>query len=209
MGIAGAVGGVYNAWSGSFDTILPHSIVSTDQCGILGLVSTVAYCFGGFAVGPVMDRMPFFKQRFKLLLLLLLLASALLFTWFTLSLPIPGSSETLLPASFGTLAAAIVLCGFFLGATNPIYYTMGVELTFPVSEGTSAGVVSLFNNVGALVLLAAKNAIAPASNNVMMTCTVALTLLAVLPLKETYKRLDYEQACSSKAASDVEYHRMN
>jgi hypothetical protein len=44
----------------------------------------------------------------------------------------------------------------------------------------------------------------------MMTVAVSLTLLVVLPLKETYKRLDYEQACSSKAAaSDVEYHRMN
>jgi hypothetical protein len=51
MVIAGAVGGVYNAWSGSFDTILPHSIISTDQCGILGLVSTAAYCFERWLCG--------------------------------------------------------------------------------------------------------------------------------------------------------------
>ena len=91
----GFIGGVYNVWTGSLDTILPHSIVTTNQCAILGFLSTLFYCLGGFVVGPIMN-IHFFKRRYKVLLMCFLFASALLFSWFSISLPMIGLSVPLI-----------------------------------------------------------------------------------------------------------------
>lgn len=81
------------------------------------------------------------------------------FCWFTLSLPVgwlshhasstspsPSSSSSssssnwsLLPSAFGSLIVSSSLASFFLGGTTPISYEVGAELTFPISEGSSAG----------------------------------------------------------------------
>ena len=45
--VGGAVGGIYNVWSGSLDTIIPNTILTTNKCALLGAGSTAAYCLYG------------------------------------------------------------------------------------------------------------------------------------------------------------------
>lgn len=188
----GAIGGVYNVWSGSLDTILPHSIVSTNQCAILGFLSTLFYCGGGFAGGPLMNTQ-LFRRHYKRLLIICLFVSTLLFSWFAVSLPMIGIPTPLMNGTFFSLAFIIVGCGLFLGATNPIYYEFGVEITFPIQEGTSAGLITIQNNVGALIFLVLKNSIPITSLNLLMAGTVFVALLSTtLGVKEKYLRKDYE-----------------
>ena len=95
--------------------------------------------------------------------------------------------------TFFSLAFIIVGCGLFLGATNPIYYEFGVEITFPIQEGTSAGLITIQNNVGALIFLVLKNSIPITSLNLLMAGTVFVALLSTtLGVKEKYLRKDYE-----------------
>ncbi len=196
--LGGAVGGIYNTWSGSFDTILPHSIFSTIECGNLGLLSTISYCTGGLCIGPILQT-KFFKRRYKELLMILLLLSFALFSCFTLSLPFLGVAPLFKP-TFLTLGSAIVGSSFFLGASNPLIYIFGVELTFPAMEGSSAGIISFFNNVGALILLAVKNSIATDSINLLMATTVAVTAIATLFfVTPKYLRQDHDE---------LSYHRL-
>ena len=196
--LGGAVGGIYNTWSGSFDTILPHSVFSTIECGNLGLLATISFCTGGLCIGPILQT-KFFKRRYKELLMILLLLSFALFSCFTLSLPFLGVAPLFKP-TFLTLGSAIVGSSFFLGASNPLIYIFGVELTFPAMEGSSAGIISFFNNVGALILLAVKNSIATDSINLLMATTVAVTAIATLFfVTPKYLRQDHDE---------LSYHRL-
>ena len=204
---AGVVAGIYNAWSGSLDTILPHSVVTTKQIGSLSIVSSGAYCLGELLIGPFMDRVPFFKRRYKFLLFILLFFSALTFLLFTLLLPSPFSKEPVLESSLMSLVLAISLCSLLLGSVNPLVYSMGVEVSFPVSEGTSAGFISFFNNVGCVVLLFAKGSIPVNAITFIMTSTIVGTMLCLTFVKESYKRMDYDDEmakCHRDGRSDPE-----
>ena len=60
------------------------------------------------------------------------------------------------------LSSFILFLGsFFLGATGPLFYELSVELTYPMSEGTSAGLLTLVNNIACLVFLGAAPFIPP------------------------------------------------
>eukprot|EP00944_MAST-04C_sp_MAST-4C-sp1_P003600 g3600.t1 len=197
--VGGVVNGVYNVWSGSLDTILPNNVVTTKQCALLGAGSTAAYCIGGILVGPVIDRVEFFKRRYKAAMLMLLVVSTLLFAWFTLSLPFLTVKRSIFPTSFASLAISIIASGFFLGCSNPLFYEFGVELTFPLTEATSGGIITIFNNFGALVLLAVKSDINTAYINVLMAGTVLGTVLIILFfVKEKYLRKDHEDLQQSE-----------
>ena len=41
--VGGAVGGIYNVWSGSLDTIIPNTILTTKQCALLGRFSRLLF----------------------------------------------------------------------------------------------------------------------------------------------------------------------
>ena len=60
---------------------------------------------------------------------------------------LPGVVHTghapLLPAGVSSSGTSIALVGLFLGATSPLYYELGVELTFPAPELVSSGFISL------------------------------------------------------------------
>ena len=191
--VGGAVGGIYNVWSGSLDTIIPNAILTTKQCAVLGASSTAAYCIGGLALGPVIDRVEYFKRRYKLAMLLLLTCSTILFIWFTLSLPFLTMNTPIFKTSFTSLAIAIIGSSFFLGSTNPLFYEFGVELTYPTTEATSGGLITIFNNVGALILLVFKTSIRTSDINFVMPCTVFGTIIIIMVfVKERYLRKDYE-----------------
>ena len=191
--VGGAVGGIYNVWSGSLDTIIPNTILTTKQCAVLGASSTAAYCIGGLALGPVIDRVEYFKRRYKLAMLLLLTCSTILFIWFTLSLPFLTMNTPIFKTSFTSLAIAIIGSGFFLGCTNPLFYEFGVELTYPTTEATSGGLITIFNNAGALILLAFKTSIRTSYINFLMPGTVLGTIIIIMVfVKERYLRKDHE-----------------
>ena len=97
--------------------------------------------------------------------------------------------------TFLSLGVAIFGSGFFLGCSNPLIYIFGVELSFPALEGTSAGAISLFNNVGALILLAVKDYIPSDSINMLMTGTVAVAAVGtILFVRSRYLRQDCDES---------------
>ncbi len=48
------------------------------------------------------------------------------------------SRDPIIPPSKWSIMGAITLGGLFLGSASPIFLEMGAEMTFPVSEGSSA-----------------------------------------------------------------------
>ena len=81
------------------------------------------------------------------------------------------------------------LSGFFLNGTIPFFFELGVEISYPVAEGITAGVISFSNNFLASVLL-----FVPLGNigtkwmiwATVFTCAASTVFL--LLMKESYNR---------------------
>ena len=108
--------------------------------------------------------------------------------WFTVQLPAFGSNNGLLPHPLFTLFAAAALAGMAQSSTSPLFYELCAELTYPVSEGTSAGVLALIWNTASLIIIFLSPVISAGAINVITTCTIAVVVLMVTTVREVYKR---------------------
>jgi len=116
------------------------------------------------------------------------LACALLtFVWLGASMASPWSWRPLLPWTL-TVAPAIGLGGFFVGATMPVGLELAAELTHPVPEGTSANFVMLLIQVLGIVFLTVASAIASSAINVVLVAVVLSCLVVVSGVREVYLR---------------------
>lgn len=94
--------------------------------------------------------------------------------------------------------------GLFLGSTNPIFLELGAEMTFPVSEGSSAGksrrelnlinegVITLFNNIGAVIFLLGAPYIKYDWINSIVTLSLLLCGVMMIFVKEEYLRKNFD-----------------
>jgi FLVCR family MFS transporter len=134
---------ILNPSLGFNDRVIVHSVdeffYSTSWMGlVLYLVST----FTGQITGLFADR---FQRNFKLILMILIGLATVFFIWFSLSIYGWGSSNPI------NLFFSFCMYSILIGTSMPIYYEAAVESTYPVTEGTSAGMLSLSINVGNLI----------------------------------------------------------
>lgn len=108
--------------------------------------------------------------------------------WFTLSLPAMGYHSGLLPHSMFGLTLAIIIIGLSQSSMSPIFYELCAELTYPVPEGTSAGILAFIWNAAALVMIFLSPVINSDYINTIVTITVFVCIGMVLSVKETYNR---------------------
>lgn len=183
---------MFNSWSGSFAIILSPVGYSQTTCGWIGFCATVASMTGGLLAGFLGDK--FFARRFKLLLFILLGLSTLALTWFTLSLPSVFSDEPLIPSNIYTVYVAIALVGLCLGSTNPLFYELGAETTFPTPEEVSAVFLTLVMNIICVVVLFVEPYIAYSYINTLVTASIILCLFALIFVREKYNRSDLDNS---------------
>eukprot|EP00937_MAST-01D_sp_MAST-1D-sp2_P004009 g4009.t1 len=182
---AGIMAGVSAAWQSLFQDILNPIGYSDSTVGYLGFANGLAGNVGSVTVGYLSDT--YFRRRFKrsiIWLLGLLLLSTL---WFTLSLPAFGQ-PAVLPRTLGSLFVACILAGVANSSMSPLFYELCAELTYPVSEGTSAGFLALIWNTASFIMIYLSPVISAGSVNVITTITIGVVLLMVLSVKEQYKR---------------------
>lgn len=134
--IGGWVQGTNNTWTSEWNILL-NDRYSDVFIGWMGFSATLAGILGGIAAGLLGDHL--FRRRFKLLLLLMMALGigrrgslAVFLVWFTLSLPSVISDEPVIPGNRWTVLVSATAGAFFLGAANPIFYELGVEMTYPV-----------------------------------------------------------------------------
>jgi MFS family permease len=144
--------GAYIAWVSLFDTMLSRGSVYSERfIGLLSFCSNLGYIAGGLVSGWLVDK--WFRRRHRAVLYCACIASAVLSLVFTLSLP---SSSSALPVGLHGgrhLLLLAVASGFPNGMIDPIVYELAAELTFPVSEGSSAALLALGENFGSIFLL--------------------------------------------------------
>jgi hypothetical protein len=169
---------------------------SAKQAGLCGMAHTFACIVGMWAIGPVADR--YFEQNLKTLLVIVSAITVVLFGWVismfeATCVYLPFNP---VPRSTPTVFVAISLLGFFRTAAVPIMYELAAEISFPVPEGTSAGVTVLAEHATLMTMLFVAPHIQLGVLNLICFAGLALSpLVLVLFLKRpTYHRANAEAA---------------
>ena len=168
----GVQAGVSSGWSGVLPQILVPPAYSDVFAGWCGFATCLAGVAGNVGAGVLGDR--FFPTRLKELLVALYLLSALFFGLFALCLPSPISSSSLFPSSHASVLLLIIFAGFFQSACDPLFYELAAEISYPLPEGTSAGLITLLFNASTLVLLFVAPAVSANVFNVVMCLAMLL-----------------------------------
>lgn len=158
----------------------------------------------------------FIQRRTKVVLVIILFGASAAFTWFLLIClkVLPASTGRLFSIchtvgwfhwrlSLVCLYISATLGGLFVNGTIPLFYELAVESTYPVAEGTTAGILTLMNNLGCLIFLLMpmfsklKNTMHDWMNPTMAaSCFVCIPVM--LLFKARYRRLSIDLPSSEK-----------
>jgi hypothetical protein len=99
-----------------------------------------------------------------------------------------------LPSNESWLIGSAVAAGFFIIALLPVSFEAAVEVTFPVNEATSAGLLIMCGNAFALIFVIAFS-LAPDPTTVLAAILIffAGTLLNMFSFHPKYRRLAHER----------------
>ncbi|KAH3767587.1 transporter, major facilitator subfamily protein [Pelomyxa schiedti] len=145
--LAGGVeAGVSSGWISLIPLVLSSYNYTPQQAGWMGCANTIAATVGCVTSGAIVDK--FLPYHMKSLICVECLLAILAFSWITLSLPSVMFAEPPIPSNIYTVSAALILAGLFQGAMYPVFLELAAEVTFPVGEGTSTGLITfLFNTL--------------------------------------------------------------
>ena len=92
------------------------------------------------------------------------------------------------------MGVSLTLLGLLVGATCPLAFEFAAELTFPLSESVSGSAISGLNNAASLLFLFVAPQVAGKTMNAIMLGTAVACTLLLLPVAESYARMDAEEA---------------
>ncbi|XP_046357431.2 solute carrier family 49 member 4-like isoform X1 [Haliotis rufescens] len=179
--------GVCNVWTGVIDVNLkPHGI-HQKEAGWIGFYGTVSGCLGSLIMARFAD---IFSKHMKWIILILYMLGGGFFVWFALI------CQGIAPSSTAMLYVAVIGGVTTLNSAVPLLFEMSCELTYPIGEGTTNGILTLMNNIGGLVFLFVL--MAPSIGTMWMNWTIIGVIGVCVPvlflLKDTYNRLELDEA---------------
>ncbi len=145
MAVFFVANGIFNGLSTWIESVLRPRGFSPEQAGIVGGLLLLGGILGAFLLPLLSDK----THKRKPFLILGVLGC------------IPGLIGIAFAQAFGLLLVSAFIFGFFLIGIAPIGYQYAAELTFPVPEGTSNGMLSLAGQVSVVFIFAMEALRAP------------------------------------------------
>eukprot|EP00727_Mastigamoeba_balamuthi_P005538 m51a1_g1603 hypothetical protein (512) ;mRNA; f:179899-181591 len=204
------INGTYAGVLCAFGAALARNIadqMTTAEIGWVGFGKGLASLLGNYAVGKIVDL--WFRRRMKAVCIAVYAFTGLTILWFSLIVPSVFSDRPLLPTSKGLLFFVLALYGFASSA-DPVSYELAAEVTYPVTEGTSTGLIMSWCLLSLVIMLFALSSISAPWLNVIVCVTMFACAIGMLFVRETYKRQDVglkkeeAQTIDASSRSDVE-----
>jgi len=95
--------------------------------------------------------------------------------------------------NYYVIIIVIIISGFTLNASIPIFYELGVEITYPIPEGTSAGLLTIMMNLVSLIFITIGDYIQPVYINMLYAGIIITCTIGILFCKEQHKRADIDR----------------
>lgn len=156
--------GVFNVFFTLIEPILLHfsgGTVSAMQIGLTGVLILIAGTIGSVVIPTLSDRSK--DQRRKPFIVVCELIGAIGFALFVFT------------GGFNGMIIAALIYGLFMVGVTPVLMTFAAEVSYPVSEGTSEGLMMFMGNVAGVVLLSLVGLFA--GNYMAMMITLSLLIL--------------------------------
>lgn len=199
--IGGITIGSFDGWSAMLQTMMGTQSsfgLSTESVGIIGFTGNVACILGGIVIGLVTDK--WYSKHLKLVVFRLFIGILIGFGVLMFVLPSPWSEQPMLVIADSKDAQyhwkmTIFLCalnginGFLVGGCLPLFYELCVEVSYPVSEGSSATFLVFTENVTMLVMVGIGNWISTEYQTAMVVAVCLLCLILLSFVEERYRRL--------------------
>ena len=165
--------GAFNAVTTWIEQIVGPRGFSIDQAGLVGGLMVIGGIVGAIVIPPLSDRM---HRRIPFIIL------ALIGT-------IPGLLGVTFATSYWLLLASAFVLGAFLLSSGPLGFQYAAEITYPVPEGTSNGLLLLAGQVSGIAFIIGMDALKSPTNGSMTSSLLILTgLIAVCLLLATRLR---------------------
>eukprot|EP00727_Mastigamoeba_balamuthi_P008860 m51a1_g4597 putative adenylate and guanylate cyclase catalytic domain protein (819) ;mRNA; f:210120-218118 len=191
---AGLQMGVFYAWSGCLQLTL-RSTLSVGQIGWIGFSTTLAAIAGGVVGGRIVDTV--MARRMKAAILFSLFGGFCGLCWFSLTVASVVDKDPLLPAGPVSTGVSASVVGLFYGAMTPVYMELAAELSFPVPEDVSAGVISWLSNLAIVVSLFIAPRVPPSWFNAGSASFMVGSAALMVAVREVYSRSDVDHLSSS------------
>lgn len=153
--IAGGIQlGIGSGWSSCLPQVLGGLDFSERVSGVLSFVCSILGSVSSLTIGKVNDIRSM-RRRHKTLALGSFAVSLVFLGVFLLYVRLPGAAESLLEPT--RAAALVVLCGISVSTSciTPLFYEMLAEITYPVNQAISSGLVALLGNTFSVAYLVA------------------------------------------------------
>lgn len=155
--------GVFNAVTTWIEEIVRPRGFSIDQAGLVGGLMVLGGVVGAIVIPSLSDRM-----RRRVPFIILALAGA-----------IPGLIGITFATSYSLLLASAFVLGAFLLSSGPLGFQYAAEVTYPVPEGTSNGLLLLAGQVSGIAFIIGMDALKSPATGSMATSLLILTGLMV------------------------------
>jgi len=158
--------GAFNAVATWIEEIVRPRGFGSEQAGLIGGAMIVGGVLGAVVMPTLSDR----SHRRKPFLLAAIAGA------------IVGLAGVTWAQSFGMLVTAALLMGFFLLSAGPIGFQYAAEITFPIPEGTSNGLLLMAGQISGILFIFVMDATKSPANGSMAGPLVGLVGLLVLCL---------------------------
>ena len=158
--------GVFNAVTTWIEEIVRPRGFSIDQAGIVGGLMVLGGIVGAIVIPPLSDRI---RRRVPFIILALVGA-------------IPGLVGVTFAASYPLLLVSAFVLGAFLLSSGPLGFQYAAEITYPVPEGTSNGLLLLAGQISGIAFIIGMDALKSPATGSMTTSLLILTGLIVVCL---------------------------
>ena len=163
--------GVFNVFFTLIEPILKHfsgGTVDSLQAGLIGVIILITGIVGSIVIPVLSDKSK--GQRRKPFILVFYLLGCV------------GYALFLLMSDFNGILVAAIMYGLFAVGVAPVIMTMSAEISYPVSEGTSEGLLMFAGNVAGVIFLGIAGIIGSNYSALMLLLAIVMFVAWVLYL---------------------------
>ena len=192
----GMASGIFAAWGSLLQDLLKPMGLSTTAIGVVGFLFALMAMVGTLIIGPIADK--YFVKRLRLLIyyVFFLFIVILIIAVFVLPSPFSHNKSLIIiddNTSYGAKCVIVsviaVLLGTLEGALVPLFLELAAEVSYPVSEGSSATLNVFVNNIAALVFIGIGTWINTYWETLLVLGVICFCLFLLTLIKEQYKRV--------------------
>ena len=182
--------GSYGSWGSVLNIILHPLGISQTEAGWTAFSGSIAGIFSGIAMGKLADV---FKRRMKVLLVIDFIFIVIFVGWFTFQ------CNDILPRSTTMLFVAAIGLSASFTAITPIFIEMACEVSYPIAEGLTSGLLSMTITFTATIFLLINLIpnIGTAWMNWWVTGVPVVTVPLLLMFRVKYQRVDIDTGAIS------------